>query len=72
MYLYCGVCQCEASANPDDYFYLEDRHIFQCECGEGLKLVQRRGRFRGDEIVFSYVTLGDLKQAKLDYVQEEA
>lgn len=41
-FLRCPDCGRQASANADDYFPLDDNHVFLCECGESLALVTKR------------------------------
>lgn len=39
--LYCPACDMEYSGNAGDYFLVPDIHIFHCECGEEMELVEK-------------------------------
>lgn len=39
--LYCPNCGAEYSGNAGDYFMLPDDHIFVCECGTEMELVNK-------------------------------
>ena len=43
--LYCHKCGAEYSANKGDYFMLADNHVFKCECGARLALVEKRTQY---------------------------
>jgi len=39
--LHCPACGAEYSGNAGDYFMLPDDHVFVCECGEKMELVEK-------------------------------
>ena len=71
-YLYCRECETEASADPADYWASEDGVGFECTCVDSLPpqpmaLVERHGRFHGDRLIASAVTVGLLRKIEARY-----
>lgn len=64
-YLYCADCQAEYSATPGDYWNAPDGLAMEC-CDQPMVLCTKGGRFIGDSIVQSSVTVGDLRRLVAD------
>ena len=39
--LHCPCCEAEYSGNAGDYWDLPDDHVFFCECGAEMELVEK-------------------------------
>ena len=58
-YLFCNVCQGEYSSDAGDYFAATSDIIFECH-DVPMVLVRKGGRFKGDKVVKTPITVGEL------------